>query len=59
MVNALIVAGVSLGVGMIGSITAVVAIGLTLVISSGIIWIVDRTFDFEKILIEKMLEFID
>ena len=57
--NALIVAGVSLVVGMAFSVTSVVVMGLTLVIISGIIWIADRELDFEKTLIEKVLEFVE
>ena len=59
LVNALIVAGVSVGVGMLFSVTAVVGIGLTLAVSSFVIWGADRWFDFEKILIEKVLETVE
>ena len=56
MVNTLIFSGLSLAVGAFASITTVVGAGLTLVFISGIIWGADRKFDFEKTLIEKVLE---
>ena len=55
LVNALIVAGVSLVAGVFVT-SSVLAMGLTLVVSNFSIWLIDRTFDFEKMLINKVLD---
>ena len=45
--------------GAFASITTVVGAGLTLVFISGVVWGADRWLDFEKTLIEKVLEFVE